>query len=108
MWSKSSMAQQTMVRNIVSQQPMEMPNRDSHTYNLGDWVVVQYEGQEYPGKVMSLNETHIQVNIMYRHGKNWRWPKTPDNIFYDQSSVVHKTGLPTVAGRRGQFTFLNM
>lgn len=72
---------------------------------VGDWVLVTYEGQNYPGEVTEVQEADVRVNVMRRAGKNWKWPNEKDEIFYEKSQVIKRLATPIVAGSRGQFTF---
>jgi hypothetical protein len=76
------------------------------TANVGDWVVVTYDGQRYPGEVVEILDGFYKVNAMRPFGPHgWIWPKKRDCILYDPKNVVALIEPPIVAGSRGQFTF---
>ena len=81
--------------------------RPPPTLNLtiGQWVVVQYEDEQFPGEVTSTEENDVEVNVMHRSANAWKWPKKEDKIYYSKSSIVRVINPPSVAGRRGQFMF---
>ena len=42
----------------------------------GDYVIVEYEGEIYPGKVMDRASNGVLVNVMSKYeGQRWKWPK---------------------------------
>lgn len=74
---------------------------------ISDWVIVQYDGVQYPGEVVEVdtNMHEVKVNVMHRAGAYWKWPCNVDNIQYKWENVVRKINPPEVAGTRGQFRF---
>ena len=75
------------------------------TLSVGQWVLVRYDGLEFPGEVTSCSETDAEVNVMHRSGSAWRWPTNPDKIFYERANILRQINPPKAAGHRGQFTF---
>ena len=75
------------------------------TLNVGQWVVVMYEGTEFPGEVVTCGDNEVEVSAMHRSGNSWKWPKIPDKIFYSLENISRLISAPTVVGSRGQFTF---
>ena len=70
---------------------------------VGQWVVVSYDGIDYPGEVRSIDSnTGVQVNVMHKSGK---WPKSRDMIYYSKSDILRLISAPVAAGHRGQFSF---
>ena len=81
---------------------------EMHTLDveLGQWVVVVYDWNEYPREVTSISDTDsVQVNVMHKSGSGWKWPQTKDMIFYDKNDIVHTINPPLAAGHREQFIF---
>ena len=73
--------------------------------SIGQWVLVSYEGNEFPGEVTSMDDSDIEVNVMHRSANAWKWSRSEDKIFYSRDKVVCVINPPTVAGNRGQFMF---
>ena len=74
--------------------------------NLGDWVLVSYEDDVFPGEVIAVLDNDFQVNVMHKSGNSfWKWPAQEDNIFYTRENIVRNLDQPEVAGTRGQFLF---
>lgn len=73
---------------------------------VGDWVIVQYDGKNYPGEVVIVGVDDVKVNVMHRiFAGFWKWPATPDEIFYPNEKIQGKINPPEPVGRRGQFRF---
>ena len=94
----STSQQDLVVENSIEQQAMNLIIRQ--------WVIVSYEGEEFPGEVTGMEDSDVEVNIMHRSAANWwKWPKPEDKIFYSRDEEVHLINPSTVAGNRGQFVF---
>ena len=35
-------------------------------FSIGQWVLVNYEGDEFPGEVTSMEDSDVEVNVMHR------------------------------------------
>ena len=73
-------------------------DNDEFPVEVGQWVVVAYDGIEFPGEVVTCGETDVEVNVMHQSGNAWKWPDKIHNM-------IRQLDPPTVAGSRGQFTF---
>lgn len=69
----------------------------------GQWVVVQYDGVEYPGEVRSIDTNGVQVNVMHKSGRCWKWPQSRDMIYYEKSDIRSIISAPVAVGHHGQF-----
>lgn len=49
---------------------------------IGDWVLVEYDGQFYTGEIREIENNEYLVSI--RAGKHWKWPDNVDEINYPQ------------------------
>ena len=84
----------------------EQEEEEETEIQVGQWVVVLYDGIEYPGEVRSIDSnTGVQVNVMHKSGSCWKWPQSRDMIYYKKSNILRVISVPVVAGHRGQFTF---
>lgn len=76
-------------------------------WKRGDWVKVEYDGELYPGEVISTFGDNTQVNAMAKIGRNWKWPEAgkSDILWYSQDKVKGKISpvLP-VGGTRDHYT----
>ena len=76
--------------------------------SIGQWVLVYYDGKQYPGETTKIKNslTDIEINVMHQSGsKFWKWPTSQDKIYYQRKSITRIIEAPKVAGSRGQFTF---
>ena len=95
----------------ISQESADKETKDSKMHTLdvqvGQWVVVVYDINEYPRKVTSISDINgVKINIMHRSGSGWKWPQSKDMIFYDKNDIVCIISSPVAAGHCGQFIFL--
>lgn len=72
---------------------------------IGDWVLVEYDGQFYPGEVRAIENNEYLVSVMIRAGKHWKWPDNVDEIFYPQEKIIKTLSTPDVVNARGHFSF---
>lgn len=72
-----------------------MPPKDlSPKYVQEDYVVVEYEGEMWPGQIASVEEDGAYVKCMARSGLCWKWPEKEDKIFYPLSDIKFKINEP--------------
>nr|XP_039254787.1 jerky protein homolog-like [Styela clava]XP_039269740.1 jerky protein homolog-like [Styela clava] len=69
--------------------------------NIGDYVIISYEGELYPGIVKTRTTDGCEVSVMEKSGCNWRWPFRKDQIFYDWSSIKRCISPPDLINARG-------
>ena len=50
-------------------------------FDVGDYVVIKYEDDFFPGKAMILKKQGAEVNVLARSAINWKWPSKPDQMF---------------------------
>lgn len=66
---------------------------------VGDFVLVRYEGELYPGKIIDLEKEEVLISAMKKSASNWKWPSTPDQILYSMDEIVQKVDEPIQSGR---------
>jgi len=68
---------------------------------IGQWCVVKYDDDFYPGSIVEVNETHAEVTCMHMVGKNrFYWPNHEDTLWYLFDDVLRIIPQPTqVTGR---------
>ena len=77
--------------------------------NLGDWVLVSYDWQKFPGEVTNITGLDFEATVMQKScGAFWKWVPKEDRIFYQKENVIQKLNPPEVAGSRGQFKYKNL
>lgn len=80
--------------------PVELKSED---FAVDNFVVVKYNGQKYPGKIVSLSEEGPTVECMEKGLKFWRWPEKQDCLTYDWADVCQRINPPKIASKRNQF-----
>lgn len=70
-------------------------------YKIGDFVIVQYEGEYFPGVVNDTNLTSALVSVMTMSGSGWKWPNEDDEIWYKFNDVMQLIKPPEVSNSRG-------
>lgn len=70
---------------------------------VGDFVIVNYENNYYPGSVTAIGEEKILINSMTRSGINWKWPDEKDEIWYDSIEIMEVIQPPKKINKRGCF-----
>lgn len=77
--------------------------QDEPRFRVGDYVVVNFEGQMYPGRVTVARPEEYMVNAMARSGKLWKWPAKKDEILYSSNEVLYKINAPQEVKKSGLF-----
>ena len=73
---------------------------------VGQWAVIAYDGEQYPGEVTALSDIEgVEVSVLHKSGSFWKWPQPKDMIYYRKKDIVRIISPPIAAGHRGQFTF---
>ncbi len=73
---------------------------------IGQWAVVNYDGQQYPGEITAISHTEgVEVSVLHKSGIGWKWPQSKDSLYYCKKDIVRLIGPPIAAGHRGQFIF---
>lgn len=68
----------------------------------GRWVVVQYEGQFFPGLVVNKTTDRVTVKCMEKTQKYFRWPAKEDLMSYSYQDLHMNINEPKQL-RRGFF-----
>ena len=69
---------------------------------------MEYDGVIYPGEVKLVEGEEYKVSVMIAAGTHWKWPASPDEVFYRREKIVKRLAPPFVANHRGHFSFLNL
>jgi hypothetical protein len=48
----------------------------------GQFLEFLYEGNVYPGNIISFNEENVYISAMVKSRKSWKWPQNPDILEY--------------------------
>lgn len=70
-------------------------------FMVEDYVVVNFEGELFPGKVTQRKDGGYMVSAMAKSGMNWKWPRRPDEIYYTEQEVLKRIEAPKQISTRG-------
>lgn len=70
---------------------------------VGQYVVVQFEGNYFPGQITKVLKSGATINVMASAGKQWKWPDKKDEIFYKNDEIIMSIKPPTQRGKRALF-----
>lgn len=77
---------------------------DNVVREVGRFVVFSYEGEFYPGQIVSFNNNEVTINSMQRSLKMWKWPLKQDQLTYSWSDVLGSIKSPKQVTKRGIFS----
>lgn len=83
----------------------ESPGLSIEELEIGDWCLVKYDEEIYPGEVTEKTSSEVKVNVMVKSGKYWKWPNSKDEVYYTMDKVIKKLSRPEVVNSRGHFKF---
>ncbi|XP_063222491.1 uncharacterized protein LOC134531000 isoform X3 [Bacillus rossius redtenbacheri] len=98
-------------KNNALSTKIALSNPKGNLFNFpGKWVVVCYEGKEYPGEVVDASGDQVQVSVMVPTGPphHFKWPRQPDCICYLKEDVAREISPPVVVNNRGLFKFIDI
>ena len=93
-------------RNKIDLEDDELPLSSlQRKYNVGDYVIVCYEKNQYPGLIKKYdNRNEFEVSVMERRlNRLWKWPIKPDQIWYLKKDIVKKIEQPIPVNSRKLF-----
>jgi FKBP-type peptidyl-prolyl cis-trans isomerase len=74
----------------------------------GDYVLVKYLDELYPGRVLSVKGEKVEISHMEKSGPfAWRWPKKLDILSYD-NEIIQIIQEPQAQNKRGCFVVPEM
>lgn len=75
----------------------------------GDYVIVRYEGEYFPGTVENIDGDLYEISTMiFSVGNTFRWPEQTDKIWYLKEAIEEKIAVPTLANSRGYYRIPEM
>jgi len=77
----------------------ELPGSQEINWNnegiIGEWCVLQYDNDLYPGIIVAKDEGYAQVKCMHRVGQNrYFWPAREDSIWYMFDDIIRLIPAP--------------
>jgi ElaB/YqjD/DUF883 family membrane-anchored ribosome-binding protein len=72
-------------------------------FNVGNYVIIRYEEEYFPGMVLEISSTEASVKVMGMSGPNWKWPEKDDILSYPIQDIVQVIPEPELLNSRGIF-----
>ncbi|ROI70160.1 hypothetical protein DPX16_0511 [Anabarilius grahami] len=71
-------------------------------HHSGQWCVVQYDDDPYPGIILQVEENHVKVKCMHRNGVNkFFWPSPRDDVnCYGDDQIICLIQEPLALNKR--------
>ena len=71
---------------------------------IGDFVIIKYDEDYYPGKLTGLGE-YAKLHTMVKSGpKHWKWPIREDYVDYTFDLVIKVINQPIIVSLCGTFS----
>ena len=108
---------QSSASSVVSDNEPDIPSDDITdvcvsasvvAVKIGDFVVIKYDENFYPGVVTRTKKSGAEVSVMAASGTNWKWPKQEDKLFYYFCDIMMCINEPVPVGKRGIFRVAEM
>ena len=67
-----------------------------------DYVVINYEGELFPAKILDISKNEITIICMQKSKKCWKWPNKEDRVEnYPLNEMVRLIREPSLVNKRG-------
>ena len=77
----------------------------SSLVSVGTWVIVDYNGNHYPGLVTEKRHNEVQVKCMEHYGSgHYKFPTKTDEIWYQPDKIIRSIPAPNMVGSRGIYS----
>ncbi|CAH0553575.1 unnamed protein product [Brassicogethes aeneus] len=93
----------------VSNEVDVLVNNSNEEIGIGNYVIVRYDKEYYPAKVVNQRENEYYCCAMSKSGANrWKWPDKNDLLWYPADDVLLKIKEPKLINTRGVFSVPKM
>ena len=66
----------------------EKKEEEEFGYKVGNFVIVEYEGELFPGEVVNVDvDGSAEVKTMAMRGMDWAWPPKDDQCWYEKEQI---------------------
>lgn len=91
-------------KNIDHEEDEKRRKIDMSELKIEEYVIVQYEGEKFPGVIKKLKTGSALVSVMALSGINrWKWPSPPDELWYYRDDIIEKIEKPKPVTNRNNF-----
>ncbi|KAJ4451842.1 hypothetical protein ANN_03320, partial [Periplaneta americana] len=82
---------------------------DTITLEKNDFVIVEYEGSYFPGKIVEIVADVYEIVTMVKSGlSSYRWPDKEDKLTYTREQIKKKIQCPNLCTRCGSYLIPEM
>ncbi|KAK4882296.1 hypothetical protein RN001_005615 [Aquatica leii] len=78
-------------------------NKENVEYIPNIYVIVNYDGQLYPGKILEVSEESVKVTAMAGCGCLFKWPEKENILDYFDGDIICKINPPILVNKRGVY-----
>lgn len=75
------------------------PVSNSGKYSVNDFVIFQYTGTLYPGRVLNTKPDGATIQSMEKLKTFYKWPQKVNELFYPGKDILMKIKPPTLVRR---------
>lgn len=72
---------------------------------ISDWVLVDYFGEQYPGKIVNKQDTLLIVSCLEKAGTHFKYPIKDDVHPYPIDDIVAILNEPELVNTRGFYSY---
>lgn len=89
----------------ASDSDLEDPDVDNAPldFDVGDYVLCNYNGKQWPGKILSIVDSDVKVKFFEKGNKFWKWPIKEDILEFEKNDILTKISTPKNL-KRGWFS----
>ena len=85
-------------------QPVLKKSGKNASVKGGDYVIVNYEGEFFPGVVVKCRSEEAQVSVMAMASiSGWKWPKPKDILWYPNEDIRETIQEPRLLNSEGLY-----
>ncbi|XP_013189681.1 uncharacterized protein LOC132903318 [Amyelois transitella] len=89
--------------------PLIRFSKKSRKYSIGNYVIIRYEGEYFPGVIEGIRGNRFEISTMtFSVGNTYKWPEKKDKIFYEKSDIIEAISPPVLCNKRGFYTIPEM
>ncbi|KAJ2949894.1 hypothetical protein O0L34_g11214 [Tuta absoluta] len=89
--------------------PLSTFSKIAKKYSNGDYVIIKYEGEYFPGIIKNVRGGMFEISTMtFSVGSTFRWPEKEDKIWYQETDIVEAISKPVLSNKRGFYTIGEM
>ena len=74
--------------------------------NIGEWVLVDYFGDFFPGKITDHKGDSVSVSCLEKAGNYFKYPIIPDMHWYSISDIIATLHEPELKTTRGCYSYV--